>query len=189
MPVKERFYLELPCKPYVKRFLEINYGDPGDLSPDPILTNMLFHYLRKPNKKDLTRYDNRTIHYSQLYRIKLPEFHYRKFGNTLTRPDVVSFGKMVERRAKLFMRNIVGVNIALGLPIFVAINKFQDQYGFDEDTWSFESIKKDFYRNGCHHKVDFDHEVYEKIHQILLVQLSESGTITRQALKAYENPK
>lgn len=187
MSQKESFYLELPCKPYVKRFLEINFGNPGDLASDPLLMNTLIQYLRKPNKRDQNRYNSRTVQYSELYRVRLPEFHYRKFGNSLTKPDVVSFCKMVEKRAKLFMRNLVGVNIALGLPIFIAINKFQDQYGFDEDTWAFESIKKDFYRNGCYEKVDFEQEIFNKIEQILLVQLSESGTITRKAVKAYEN--
>ena len=173
----------------MKRFLEINFGEPGDLSKDPLLQNILIQYLRKPNKRDLARYDSRTIQYSELYRVRLSEFHYRKFGNSLTKPDVVSFCKMVEKRAKLFMRNLVGVNIALGLPIFIAINKFQEQYGFDEDTWAFESIKKDFYRNGIYDKVDFEQEIFSKIEQILLVQLSESGTITHKAVKAYENPQ
>lgn len=187
MPVKDPYFLELPCKPYVKRFLELNFGDPGDLTSDPLLNNLLIQYLKEPDRKDKARYDSRTIQYSERYRIHLSEFHFRKYGQTLSKPDVVRFCKVVERRAKLFMRNLVGVNIALGLPIFIAINKFQDQYGFEEDIWSFESIKKDYYRNGCYDKVDFEHEIFKKIHQILLVQLSESGTITHQAMKTYEN--
>ncbi len=46
------------------------------------------------------------------------------------------------------MRSIVGMYHGVGFLYTISIRRFQERFGFLEDDWSFEAIKKDFYRNG-----------------------------------------
>ena len=84
------------------------------------------------------------------------------------------------------MRSFVGVYVALGLPPYKSINKFQERFEFDETYWPYESIKKDFYRNGSNDKIDFEGEIFDKIEKIVLRTLSDSGTISTLAKRRYE---
>ena len=84
------------------------------------------------------------------------------------------------------MRSFVGVYVALGIPPYRSINKFQQRFEFDESYWPYESIKKDFYRNGSDEKIDFEGEIYSKIERIVLRTLYDSGTISKQAKNRYE---
>lgn len=180
------FYVSLPCKPYVKRFLEINFGDPVDLSADQRLKKMFVSMLRKPN----TRYDNNmgkmNIRYSETIDVLISEDIFYRHGWELTKTDTVNFGREIEDRAKLLMRNTVALNLAVTGSIKVGISRFQDRFGFSEDVWPAESIKKDFYRNGQHEIIDFEKEIFQKIEKLILVSLSGLGTISQKAHKHYE---
>lgn len=85
------------------------------------------------------------------------------------------------------MRNVIGVNHSIGLPLKTTINKFQDRFGFDEDTWNYETIKKDFNRNGMVEKLDFENDIFQKIEKIILRNLYGLGTISKTMIKTYEN--
>ena len=87
------------------------------------------------------------------------------------------------------MRSFVGIYSGLGLPVFKSIDKFQSRFEFDEDVWRYEAIKKDFYRHGVKQKIDFDNEIFNKIEKIIMVNLYDSGTVSQQAVKQYENDK
>jgi hypothetical protein len=50
----QKFTVSIPIKPYVKRFLEINYGVPVDFTSNAQTNKFFTDLLRKPN----TRFDN-----------------------------------------------------------------------------------------------------------------------------------
>ena len=84
------------------------------------------------------------------------------------------------------MRTFVGVNISLGMPINKSIQKFQNRFVFDEEIWHYEAIKKDLYRNGKVELIDFNNEIFRKIEKIVLRNLYDLGTLSKQAIKEYE---
>ena len=111
-------------------------------------------------------------------------YHY---GWELSATDIVSFGKRFEERAKLSMRTYVGTFHCVGLPFKMSIHRFQDRFGFTEDTWSYESIKKDFYRNGVVDEIDFEADILLKIENIILRGLSVLGTNCIDKINEHES--
>ena len=79
--------------------------------------------------------------------------------------------------------------VALGIPPYISINKFQQRFQFDENFWQYETIKKDFYRNGMKDPLDFNNEIFNKIEKIVLHNLYELGTISKKAKTEYETPE
>lgn len=182
----QKFVVTIPVKPYVKKFIEINYGLPADFTDDPLTNKFFVELLRKPNTLYDNKYPDEICTYSNEVEVLISEDYFYRYGWELTKTNVVAFGRRFEDRAKMMMRNIIGVYHAVGLPFKISITKFQDRFGFDEDIWNYQSIKKDFYRNGQVEVVDFDNEIFRKIEKIILVNMYSLGTISKQALKRYE---
>lgn len=184
--MSDKFYVTVPVKPYVKQFLAINYGTPVDFTSDPHTNHFFLTLLRKPNTSYDKKYPEQLCTYTETVEVVISQHDFYKYGWELTRTDIVTFGKEFENRSKAMMRTFVGVYIALGLPAYKSISKFQERYDFGEMFWPFESIKKDFYRNGETEQIDFDGEIFNKIDKIILRNLSEKRTISKQAKIYYE---
>ena len=134
-----------------------------------------------------TKYPENNCTYSTEVEVVISEDDFYRYGFELTKPDIVTFGKHFEDRAKVMMRSMVGVYNGIGLPIRDSIWKFQTRFGFEEETWNFDSIKKDFYRNGINGKIDFNNEIFAKIEKIILVNLSVLGTVSQRVIRQYES--
>ena len=69
------------------------------------------------------------------------------------------------------MRSWCSAQYAFGKSKFQSIRAFQDKFGFTEDVWSFETIKKDCQRNNV-----FANEAKKlmenEFHKIIVAQLS-----------------
>jgi hypothetical protein len=147
------FSVQIIAKPYVKRFIENTCGNPADLSKFPDLKDLFRRYLKKPNTRFDKTYDNELRGYTQTIDIVISEDDFYRCGWEVSRTDMIDFGREVERKAKFLMRNYVSLYFASRVPIKTAINRFQDMFGFTEEDWSYEAIKKDFYRNGHHNDI------------------------------------
>jgi hypothetical protein len=184
-----QFTVNIPVKRYVKIFLEENCGNPVDLINIPSLKIFFRRCLKKPDK----RWDYKSEKIPDIYRdivnISITEDEFYRYGWELTKTDIIAFGKEVEVMAKLMMRNIIGVNNSIGLPINKTIEKFQNDFGFSEEDWTYQTIKKDFYRNGNNIKIDFNNEIFSKIQLIIMENLYKQGTISQKYKKKYENIK
>lgn len=106
----------------------------------------------------------------------------------MTKTDTVYFGRELENRVKFLMRNIVSMYMAF-MPQKNAIMLFQENFGYTEEIWSYDSIKKDYFRNGPHQRVDFLKEITIKTEHIILGNLSDLGTISHKLVKDYERNK
>lgn len=179
--------VSIPVKPYVKRFLEINYGMPADFVGDPETHRFFQDLLRKPDISNDKKYPDTFCTYSTEAEVLISEDVFYRYGWELTKTNVVAFGRKFEARAKVMMRTVVGVNVSLGIPVNKSIERFQERFRFLEDVWGYEAIKKDFYRHGAVNVVDFEHEIFRKIENIILENLSVLGTISPKAKKYYEN--
>lgn len=182
-----KFFVTVPVKPYVRKFLEINYGTPVNVLSDPTTHKFVRDLLKKPNSRFDSKYPDSICTYTTEVEVVISEDDFYRYGFELTKTDVVAFGKHFEDRAKVMMRSLVGVYSGIGLPIKDAILKFQERFSFDEEDWSYETIKKDFYRNGEQQRIDFNNEIFSKIERIILVNLSAIGTVSQRVIKRYEN--
>ena len=166
----QKFTVKIHVKPYVKRFLEINYGNPIDFSQNPKSHQFFQSLLCKSNvasgkEKEISSF------YRDVVVVEITEHDFERYGWEVSKANVVQFNRFFEKQAKLLMRNMIGVNAALGVPVKVAIERFQSRFRFDEDTWNAEAIKKDFYRHGKLNTVDFTGEIFNKIEKIVLQNL------------------
>jgi hypothetical protein len=184
----DQFYLIVACKPYVKRFLEINFGNPVDLSGDIMLRTMIRQSLKKPDKKFDKILGEMSCRYCETIRVKISDDEFYRYGWELSKSDTVKFGKEIESRVKFMMRTLVAVNLSLNGSIKMSIIHFQDRFEFQEDVWPYDTIKKEFFRNGIHDQIDFNDEIFNKLENIIMVNLSKKGTVLPQALKHYEIP-
>lgn len=184
-----KFFVCISVKPYVRQFLINNYGYPIDLSHDAEVNKTFRNYLIKPDNSRDTTYPAQICTYTELVEVVISEHDFYKHGFELSRTDTVAFGKLFENKAKLFMRSMIGVYHGLGLPMFECIYKFQTRFNFDEDTWPTHSIRKDFYRNGTDNIIDFDEEIFLKLENIILRNLSLYGTVCERTINDHENNK
>lgn len=183
------FTLLLPTKPYVHQFLTQNYGNPADISADPRLQNYLRRCLRKPSRRRHANYSMlKLAKYSCESRILISSDDFYRYGWELTRTDSISFNRELENRAKFFMRNMVSLYVSF-MNLKDAILLFQENFNYPEDTWSYDSIRKDFDRHGSFPATSFAAHLIEKTESIFLGNLSDLGTICPQFKKNYEKRK
>jgi hypothetical protein len=184
-----KFSLKIPCKPYVKRFLELNFGAPVDFTKD----KSLYPDFRRKLNKDTqsSRYDKRYeqcafTRYKEVVEVKITRDDFYRYGWELTITDMVDFNRQIEARAKLFMYVIVSTRMAFGVSQVDSIAYFQNQFGFGEDIWPAESINKDCQRNLTVQKNEILENISQLIDKISLAKLSACGTISQQLKKMYE---
>lgn len=181
----QKFVITVPVKPYVKRFIELNYGNPAWFHPDKADYSLLRDCLKESRK-----YDKRfpeLCTYSERVSILISERDFYRVGWEMTRTNVVRFGTWFEMKAKTLMRSMVGIYHGLGLPMNVSITKFQDRFLFDEEAWPYQSIKKDLFRHTNYVEIDFDNEIFNKVEKIVMTNLYKKGTISPQYFSDYEH--
>lgn len=169
--------IQIPVKPYVHRFLELNFGSPANLSKDKSLQNTIRKFLSKNNPCSLSGISDR---YSMKIKIIISDDDFYRYGFEMSEKNIRNFGHIVEFRAKFFMNQMV-LNYSMFMNQKDAILKFQNRFGFSEDIWPYESIKKNFYRAGIFHDNILD-EVISKFEKKTLENLSELGTIEKSLL-------
>lgn len=182
------FTVELQCKPYVKQFLKINCGEPADLSAHKPIQAEFRRLLQKKNEKYRAYYEKQTMSkLSETIRVVISADDFNRHGWELTTTDTVEFGKFVERHAKAMMYTMVG-GYAMVMELQAAILRFQEEMGFYENIWKFESISKDFQRNQPH-RINISKETIEQIKNNSLGILSKLRTISPTQKKVYEEAK
>lgn len=189
MKQNPKFFLHVRVKPYVLRFLEMNFDYPLDFSTDKRAHKFFLQYLKNPSVDREHKIQDIMRYYTEVAEVVISEHDFYVYGFELTKTDTVQFSVEFEHRAKMLMRNVVSFYVAIGLPLTTAIRKFQKRFEFYEHIWSIEAIKKDFYRHGVRDAIDFDGEIFNKIEYLILRHLSESGTIVEPSQLHYENDK
>lgn len=186
----EKFLVKIPCKSYVKRFIEINFGSPADLSKDKSLYNIFRSKLEKKSFRNESIFNTYAFsRYSEEISIKISRDDFYRLGWELSKTDIVSFNQILEGRAKMLMYTIVGALTSMGMPRTDSIDYFQEKYMFTEDIWPKDSIDRDCKRNLEISKNEILGNITEFIDKICLAKLSENRTISRKAKTEYENNK
>lgn len=182
---KNQTTILIPVKPYVKRYLEINFGDPVDFSCHKFYQTQLRRMLKHPIHRFEKKYGDKMTKYSTYVRAFITLDDIERYGCEITKPDIVRFNNLFTFHVKFLMRSMVGIRISMGTSPKEAILKFQDRYGFDENVWPYESIVKDYYRNGTAFRIEYEDEIYSKFERIFLENLS----VKRDNFTTYEGFK
>lgn len=191
-----KFLVKIPCKPYVSRFMEINYGDPANLNSgkavDISKDKYLYAEFRSKLEKKSFRHDNiynklALKRYSAEISIKITQDDFYRYGWELSKTDIVYLNRIFEGKVKILMYTVVGSHHAMGISLTDSINYFQDKFLFPEDIWPKESIYKDCQRNLCIEKNSISQNISELIDKITVAKLSDNRTILRKTRLMYEN--
>jgi hypothetical protein len=181
-----KFIVTVPVKPYVKRFLENNFGQPVRFANYPRENEMFKRMLKKPCLHYNSMYKDEFILHNHIVEIEISDRDFYKNGWVLSKTDIISFGKYFEKNAKLLMRSVVSTYISFGIPINVAIVKFQTRFRMEEEYWSFESIKQDFFRFKINNDIDFNKYAYEHLERLILLNMTKAGAITKALIQNHE---
>ncbi len=137
------FPITIPVKPYVKQFIDVEYGKPAYITRRDIIGNKLYDILHR-------RYFNEKIQhgsYSAQLKIYISKNLFRYAGCDLTMQGIVAFNSFMELLIKDRQRRFINNYILRSrCEIQVAILAFIDLYQSDGEDFSFEAIKKDYYR-------------------------------------------
>ncbi|WP_099463377.1 hypothetical protein [Parabacteroides provencensis] len=178
------FTVTLPCKPYVKCFIEQNYGKPVRFYRDKGVMVIVRLLLMRNSKNLEYRPINKEV-YPEVLTFQINEKDYEHYGCYLSNQAIMDLNKYFESKVKTLMRSWCASQHSFGMPAVECVNAFQSKFGFPEHIWKFESIYKDCQRNNVFEK-ETDRLLSEKIHKIILSQMSKNRTITPQAKLLYE---
>jgi hypothetical protein len=177
------FYAIILVKPYVKRFIENNYGNPVDFRKSPRENEMIKRMLKKPVHQHEKMYDTRLLRQSEVVEVMISDFEFYHYGWEISKTDTIAFGKYFEKNAKYLMRTVVGLYVSFGVPVEKAINMFQERFNLEEEYWPYDSIKKDFYRLRTKNDLDLSEYAFKHLDRLIRINMSNAGIICEKRVK------
>lgn len=174
---KERFFVWLPCKRYVKAYLVRNFSASDRKWPDGVnlsSSKELFAALKERLRKPSYRYDKRmTVNskYSDRVPLEITEDMFYRYGWELSPTDINDFNQMLEARIKSEMMSYMEISLLFTQNIKRSIRGFYRKSGFKEAEWPEESIRRYFYRHRSP-AMDENDVIEEKINKIFMVNMS-----------------
>ena len=173
----DNFSIEVPVKPYVKAYLENNCGSPVDLSMLQVVYVDFINYIKNPT---LRTEATLVCNYTTAVKIIIPKDVFYRYGWELTKTDIIKLNNKIEGLVKFASRNFITTNKALGVPVAASIREFQILFSFTEDSFPFETIKKDFDRHGNTVEMKIFRDFRAEITNIFLASLSDLGTVSKK---------
>jgi len=181
-----KFIVTVPVKPYIKRYLENNYGSPVDFRNHPRENELFKRMLKKPCNEANHMYKNELLRQTAEVEITISDRDFYRHGWELSKTDIVSFGKHFEKNVKLLMRTVVSTYVCHGMAVDKSIAKFQTQYKMEEEYWSFDSIKKDFYRFRDNNDIELNEYAYQHLERLIRINMNNAGVISDLGAKTLE---
>jgi len=183
--IKNYFTVDIAVKRYVKRYLELNCGMPADLSHLPKINDFFLNKLKHPSRQreGCASQCAASLSEDDFIQIKISEDVFYRHGWEMTKTNQRQFNMMVEREIKFLWRNFIATNTSIGVPVARCIREFQYQFNLGEDFLKYDTIKKDYDRNGKVIKGVVILSFRSEINRILLDGMADLGTIS----KSYKN--
>lgn len=190
----EKIYCYIKVTPFVMRYLNINFGAKNPHVPNAISLKkdkILSHMLRTMLSKQSHRYDNRTLGYRYTNRsmtaaIELDEVTFSVSGFSLSPTDEAAFALFLERRCYVLALSFLHMRYIFNPNLNECIEDFQNRYGFTEDTWPTDSIRRIWYRDKSFNRSEFRGFINTQIDNILIVQMRRLGLISTKGQDFYE---
>jgi hypothetical protein len=142
--------IDVPVKPYVKAYMENNFGAPCEMDRSNKYGRIMFLLLSDGSRER----DNKYRQYPEKLSMKLSSTFWHRRGSGLTRTNVIYFNQIIEDDIKLKLRTFVYALTCQEKPIkrAEAIRRFLNIYGFSPDVFPFDTAKKDIDRSFRHLK-------------------------------------
>jgi len=177
----DKFFIDVKVKPYVRQYLINNCGNPVDLTHLHKFNELFKKLLRKP----LLRFESLPLPSDDCYvRIVISQDIFYRYGWEMTRTSMMQFNGEIELEIKFIMRTWIANRAGLGFSLVHCIHDFQERFNFNEDVWSYETIKKDLTRNTSSKRSDdvdnFLRSMDMKMHKLFVENLSVLGTISKR---------
>lgn len=183
---KIHHYCLLKVTPYVYHYLLSNfrikikeYPDTVNLAPDPVLRRVITSMIKAPSN----RYDKRQLGYRYTNRnctvaIVLPDA--TQSGWLLSATDASDLALLLERRCHAMMISYINMRLIFCSTLKECILNFQKQFGFTEDTWSYDTIRRIWNRDKSFDRYRFRSFIEKEINKIYLVQMKRTGLLYKQ---------
>lgn len=146
-----RISITIPVKPYVKQWFSSKFGNPPRFPKGSGDHEFLVSLLSKTGDA----HPLCTKQHPCELTIYISWHAFEHSGHVISQQNISRFRKHYETRIKFEMYLFISTREAFGVKLKDAIFDFQNCYGYTEDTWNYEAIKKDYYRNACRKKIDF----------------------------------
>jgi hypothetical protein len=182
--MKNEFTVKVSVKPYVKKYLHNNCGCPVDITNLPALNEYFINLLSKPSHRRELSINNKF--YSETVEILISEDTFNRYGCLLSKTDTVKFNARIESLVKFASRMFISNNLILGIPVARSIKEFQELFGFTDDEFQYETIKKDFDRHGRKMESKTLVVLKDEMKKIFLDNLSNIGTLSEKYLNNNE---
>lgn len=184
--MKNLLTVDLPCKPYVKRFIEQNFGSPADFSRD----GELYEYFRSKLVRNSIRQDRlyskyNLDKYSESIKVIVTSDDFYRFGWEMSTTDTVRLNKKLECRVKLLAHMVISSQMVSGRGLTSSVDYFQMNFGFTEDVWKKESIIKECQRNMSMDKQAFPKNMAASLQRTVLDKLSVVDVVSKKGKKKY----
>jgi hypothetical protein len=179
-----RFSVFIPVKPYVKRYLEINYGNPVTFRDEPKHQAFVCRLLKKPNQRSDAMYSDTLVKFTDEVEVKISKDDFMRHGFEMSKTSIVAFGKYFEDLAKFKARNYIELKRGFR-QLKDSITDFQQLFGMEEEYWSYEAIKKDIDRNGSNSATDFTKNMNDFVNKMYLDHLLKAKMITGKGYQYY----
>lgn len=179
-----RFSVFIPVKPYVKRYLEINYGNPVNFVRDSDQHQFLIDLLHNPKKRHEKMYSNEMVKFSEEVEVKISKDDFMRYGFSISSAKSVKFNKHFETIIKNLSRDHIRLLNAF-IQLKDSITKCQDLFDLTEDHWNYEAIKKDIDRNGSEAHKEFRPLLENMIAKIFLDHALKANKISKKGHEHY----
>jgi hypothetical protein len=172
MKPSPRFFVTIPVKPYVKRYLEINYGSPVCFDEHPDEKTELMKLLKRPNRRFDQFYSEELNKYTEFIEVLISRDDFMRYGFELSKTDIIKFGKryegIIKMVAKLYIQFKKGYS-----NLKDSIIDFQKLYDLEDDHWDYEAIKKEIDRHGKKPVINFRDLLNKSFNEYFLKNVME----------------
>lgn len=135
--------VEFPTKRYIAAYIRHVLGDKPVMKKDSTIGSKMFDLLQHSTDDRKTEFSTR---YNAKIKIYIPYRTFCQRGGYINSTNVMNFNLYVEAEIKDKYRTLMNVFIE-SLPSFEAnLPQVRKAIGINEDSWDYESIKKDYYR-------------------------------------------
>ena len=136
--------IEIPTKLYIKRYLQVKYGETTLLTRKCLEGSFLYELLEDPRQDRNTEVGT----YAHILKVSLPDRVLLRKGFYLTPTQLANWNSWMERYIKAEMRSHIDLMLRHNPAIEIrhAISDYQELYQLHDDFFPFDSIKKDYYR-------------------------------------------
>ena len=136
--------IDLPTKPYIKAYIIHRLGDAPKLRPDSSIGRKMYDILDRETNRHGYRKEN--FLYTVTIRVYISIETFRRRGGNLNETNLKAFNLFVETQIKEEYYRMMDDYMEVVSNFTAHLNEVRRKIGISDDEWSYDSMKKDYYR-------------------------------------------